>query len=82
VSHNSVNTSRAENFMRSAMAPTMRAGVMIAKVIWNITNTASGIVPCTVAGASPASIAWPRPPTNECSPVLPAAMPASSKATE
>ncbi len=26
----------AENFMRSAKAPTMSAGVMIAKVIWNI----------------------------------------------
>ena len=26
----------AENFMRSAKAPTISAGVMIAKVIWNI----------------------------------------------
>ena len=29
----------AENFMRSAIAPTMRAGVMIAKVIWNMEKT-------------------------------------------
>ena len=29
----------AENFMRSAMAPTMRAGVMIANIIWNIEKT-------------------------------------------
>ena len=26
----------AENFMRSAKAPTISAGVMIANVIWNI----------------------------------------------
>ena len=29
----------AENFMRSAMAPTMRAGVMIANISWNIEKT-------------------------------------------
>ncbi len=29
-----MNHSIAENFMRSAKAPAMRAGVMIAKVIW------------------------------------------------
>ena len=27
---------KAENFIRSASAPAIRAGVMIAKVIWNI----------------------------------------------
>ena len=44
----------ALNFMRSAKAPTTRAGVMMMKVIWNITKTASGIVPLTVSteGAS------------------------------
>ena len=34
----------AENFMRSAKAPTISAGVMIAKVIWNIMYTVSGTV--------------------------------------
>jgi hypothetical protein len=31
-----VKSITAENFMRSAVAPKMRAGVMIAKVSWNI----------------------------------------------
>ena len=31
-----MNQSIAENFMRSANAPAMSAGVMIANVIWNI----------------------------------------------
>ena len=39
--------------MRSAKAPVISAGVMIAKVIWNITNTDSGIVKAT--GADEAS---------------------------
>jgi len=33
------NSRMALNFMRSAMAPTIRAGVMIANIIWNIANT-------------------------------------------
>ena len=31
-----MNISIAENFMRSAKAPTISAGVMIAKVIWKV----------------------------------------------
>ena len=31
-----MNHSMAENFMRSANAPQISAGVMIAKVTWNI----------------------------------------------
>ena len=31
-----MNSRKAENFIRSARAPAMSAGVMIAKVIWNI----------------------------------------------
>ena len=34
----------AENFIRSATAPVISAAVMIAKVIWNIINTVSGMV--------------------------------------
>ena len=43
----------AENFIRSANAPQIRAGVMIAKVIWNIMKTLSGIV-SVVAPSVPA----------------------------
>ena len=39
-----MNQSIAENFILSANAPQMSAGVMIAKVSWNITYTVSGIV--------------------------------------
>jgi hypothetical protein len=31
-----MNQSIAENFMRSAKAPAISAGVMIANVIWNV----------------------------------------------
>ena len=39
-----MNHSMAENFMRSAKAPAISAGVMIAKVIWKQMNTVSGMV--------------------------------------
>ena len=39
-----MNHSIAENFMRSAKAPAISAGVMIAKVIWKHMKTDSGIV--------------------------------------
>ena len=35
----------ALNFILSANAPTTKAGVMIANVIWNTINKLSGIVP-------------------------------------
>ena len=34
-----MNAMIAEYFMRSAMAPTIRAGVMIANISWYIANT-------------------------------------------
>ena len=34
VTHSAMNSISAENFMRSAKAPTISAGVIIAKVIW------------------------------------------------
>ena len=46
-----MNQSSAENFMRSAKAPLISAGVMIAKVIWNIMKTLSGIVPLSASDA-------------------------------
>ena len=38
-----MKNSTAENFMRSAKAPTMSAQVMPAKVAWKAANTTSGI---------------------------------------
>lgn len=39
-----MKTIMALNLMRSAKAPVIKAGVMMAKVNWNITNTDSGMV--------------------------------------
>jgi hypothetical protein len=39
-----MNSTTAENFMRSTKAPVTTAGVMMAKAIWNMTNTLSGMV--------------------------------------
>ena len=46
-----MNSISAENFMRSAKAPQISAGVMMAKVIWKHMKTDSGIVPLSVADA-------------------------------
>ena len=43
VNHAAVKMSTAENFIRSANAPTISAGVMIAKVNWKQKNTDAGI---------------------------------------
>src|SRR3954466_14222986 len=42
--HSAMNTSIDENLMRSANAPVMSAGVMIANMSWNIMKTDSGMV--------------------------------------
>ncbi len=39
--------------MRSANAPVISAGVMIAKVIWKVMNTLSGIVPLSASVVMP-----------------------------
>ena len=39
-----MKTQKAENFMRSANAPMISAGVMIANIIWKIMNAWCGIV--------------------------------------
>src|SRR5262245_2012951 len=44
IAHRPMNQSIAENFMRSAKAPAISAGVMIAKVSWKQRYTLSGIV--------------------------------------
>ncbi len=43
MNHSTMNSSTAENLMRSANAPTIRQQVMPANVAWNAANTISGI---------------------------------------
>ena len=63
------NRITAENLTRSAKAPTIRAGVMQAKVIWKTTNTSSGMatpfekVSDSVDTSTPERNALDRPPT-------------------
>ena len=70
-----MNHSTAENFMRSAKAPMISAGVMAAKVSWNIAKIISGMyTPLEkVAPAPPASTpdrkSLPKPPKNWLPPV-------------
>ena len=51
----------AENFMRSANAPTISAGVMMANVSWNIWKTDSGIVCERVSTSTPERKSLPKP---------------------
>jgi hypothetical protein len=44
--------------MRSAQAPTASAGVMMKKVIWNMTNTVSGMVKATAPSPLPSVKGW------------------------
>ena len=60
-----MNSTSAENFMRSAKAPTISAGVMMAKVIWKVMNTDSGIVaasPLVLSSVMPLSMNCDMPP--------------------
>ena len=53
-----MNHSMDENLMRSTKAPTTSAGVMMAKVSWNMAQTDSGMVGNTwLTATSPASLA-------------------------
>ena len=49
--------------MRSAKAPTINAGVMMAKVIWNAKKRISGIVPDNTSASIPMRNALSSPPT-------------------
>ena len=53
VSHIAMNQSTALNFILSANAPTISAGVMIANVIWNVMKTVSGMVPLRESTVTP-----------------------------
>jgi hypothetical protein len=63
-----VNSTTAENLMRSANAPTISAGVMQAKVIWKAMKTYSGMtkpsekVAAVESGVTPTGTALPKPP--------------------
>ena len=63
-----MNQSIAENFMRSANAPVISAGVMIAKVIWNVMKTLSGIVPLSASTVMPSRNSREKPPMKAPSP--------------
>ena len=54
------------NLARSAKAPVMRAGVMMANIIWKIMNASCGIT-APSAGSSPTSLR----PKNDRSPMSP-----------
>ncbi|MNH21178.1 hypothetical protein D3C79_809750 [compost metagenome] len=78
-----MNTSIAENFMRSAKAPTISAGVMMAKVIWKVMNTASGnnaVAEVRFSGVTPLRNALEKPPTKELKLSTPFSIPVVSKA--
>ena len=67
------------NFSRSAVAPVMSAGVMIAKVIWKARNSGSGIPPVKAANCLELMVmSWKpaksKPPNQPPSPRLPKAM--------
>ena len=62
ICHRTMNSTSAENFMRSAKAPQISAGVMMAKVIWKHMNTDSGIVPLRVPTSMPFSMNRDMPP--------------------
>ena len=55
--------------MRSANAPIINAGVMMANIAWNITKTYSGIVPKSVSGPIPARPSLARSPMKGPSPL-------------
>jgi hypothetical protein len=50
-----MKTSQAENLTRSAIAPEIRATVMMANISWNAANTVAGMVAPSQAGMS----IWP-----------------------
>ncbi len=63
VTQRPMNHSMALNFIRSAKAPTISAGVITAKVSWKVENTVSGIVPLSESTPIPLMNALSRPPT-------------------
>ena len=61
-----LKSNTAENRMRSAKPPMTSAGVMIAKVIWNMKKRVSGIVPVSDSRVTPRRKTLSRLPMNPC----------------
>ena len=59
---------KVENFMRSAKAPVMSAGVMTANIIWKSMKAWCGMV---AAYAGLGSAPTPRSPTHSSPPMMP-----------
>jgi len=53
IDHSVRSISQPENFIRSANAPVMRAGVMIANMSWKAMNTVDGMVGANDTGFPP-----------------------------
>ena len=73
-----MNHIMAENFMRSAKAPAMIAGVMMAKVAWYIRKTFSG----TVLARGWTLPRRPVPKARDSEPMASLSVPPSVKASE
>ena len=57
--HTGMNKRKAPNFSRSADAPVIRAGVMMANIIWNAMNSTWGMVK-EYPGGLPSMLASPK----------------------
>ena len=68
VTHKVVNTTKALNFIRSAKAPVIRAGVMIANIPWKIMNACAGIL---ASGVAPSEALTPAKPKLSKPPIKP-----------
>jgi hypothetical protein len=68
VAHSTVNSRKAENFLRSAKAPVISAGVMMANIIWNSMKTWWGMV---FEYVSKGSTPTPRRPIHSRPPMMP-----------
>mmetsp|Transcript_4588 Transcript_4588/g.8655 ORF Transcript_4588/g.8655 Transcript_4588/m.8655 type:complete len:247 (-) Transcript_4588:564-1304(-) len=72
----------ALNFMRWTKDPTMSAGVMMANVIWNRHQSASGMVPVRDSAVTPVRNALSSPPMMDGRPRAPSTMPTVEKLRE
>ena len=69
--HRIVKSIKPENLIRSAKAPSIKAGVITANIHWKTTKMISGMLPVVSAdGVTPFSITLSKPPIT-----LPAAVP-------
>ena len=63
VIHSTTNTAQVPNLVRSAIAPLIKATVMIANMSWKATNANSGMVPLTLSRPTLDSPTLPSPPS-------------------